>query len=319
MPAASASPVTPTADERGLASWDPADVAGLLLPAWEDFLELAGEVDLDAPTRLEGWTARAVCVHLGAWPGSRSVGRLRDEAEHGDLTDQDWADRRTATFDQDAHNEAVVAARGLAPRAEVLSALRRARDDVAEFLDSPDAVRLGSREVRSVLGPLPLTTHVAATAYELAVHSLDLATAGAPAPPATLMSAGVAALVDTTGALAARCELTAVAGCVAPEGGWAFSATLGAWSTLELPVLPDGWAAVQGRAADILDAAAGRRPVPPMLARRDLRLHQPGGLLALAPIVEAVPGLPGSAALRLAVRNLRGLSQLVRRLPGVPG
>jgi hypothetical protein len=93
----------------------------------------------------------------------------------------------------------------------------------------------------------------------------------------------------------------------------------GAWTTLELPDVPAGWAAVQGRAADVLDASAGRRAVPPMLARRELRLHQMTSLLALAPIVEAVPGLPGGAALRVAVRNVRGLSRLVRRLPGLPG
>jgi hypothetical protein len=46
-------------------------------------------------------------------------------------------------------------------------------------------------------------------------------------------------------------------------------------------------------------------------------VHHVGGLLALAPIVEAVPGLPGGAALRTAVRNLRSVSRLVRRLPGL--
>ena len=320
MSAPSAPPLVPSDDERGLASWEPADVAGLLLPAWDEFLEVAAEVDLDAPTRLEGWSARAVCVHLGSWPGSRSFHRMRDEAEHDDLTDDpDWSDHRAATFDQDAHNEAVVAARGLAPRADLLAALREARDDVAAFLGADDAARLGRRQVRSVLGPLPLTTLVAAAAYELAVHTLDMAPAGAPPPSPTLLSAGLAALVDTTGALAARCELAVSAGCVAPEGGWAFSAAPGAWSTLELPVVPGGWPAVQGRGADILDASAGRRAVPAMLARRELRLHQVTGLLALAPIVEAVPGLPGGSALRLAVRNVRGLSRLVRRIPGLPG
>jgi hypothetical protein len=56
-----------------------------------------------------------------------------------------------------------------------------------------------------------------------------------------------------------------------------------------------------------------------MLARRDLRLHHVTGLLTLAPIVEAVPGLPGGTALSAAIRNLRGLGRQVRRLPGVPG
>lgn len=318
MSAPSTPPVVPSDDERGLASWEPADVAGLLLPAWDEFLAIAGEVDLDGRTRLDGWTARSVLVHLGSWPGSRSFHRMRDEAERGDVGDADFADHRSATFDQDAHNEAVLETRGGVTRDEALAALQEAREDVAAYLSSDDATRLGRRQVRSVLGPLPLTTLVAAAAYELAVHTLDLAPAGAPPPSADLLSAGLAALVDTTGALAARCDIAASAGCLSPEGGWAFTAVPGAWSTLELPALPGSWPVVQGRAADVLDASAGRRAVPPMLARRDLRLHQVGGLLALAPIVEAVPGLPGGAALRVAVRNVRTVSRLVRRIPGLP-
>ncbi len=312
--------LVPAEGELGLASWEPADLADLVLPAWDEFLAIAAELDLDGPTRLDGWQARQVCVHLGSWPGSRSLHRMRDEAEQDDLADAaDWADHRASTFDQDAHNEAVLEARRGAPRAAVLAALQTSRDDVAEFLASPDAVVLGRRQIRSVLGPLPLGTLVAAGAYELAVHTLDLAPAGARAPSPTLLSAGLAALVDTTGGLAARHGITAGAGCVSPEGGWAFAAATGAWTTLELPAVPPSWPAVQGRAADLLDASAGRRAVPPMLARRDLRLHHVTGLLALAPIVEAVPGLPGGSALRSAVRNLRGVTRLVRRLPGVPG
>jgi hypothetical protein len=245
---------------------------------------------------------------------------MRDEAQRDDLASvADWSDHRSATFDQDAHNDAVLEARRDASRADVLAALRESRDEVAEHLSGGDAGTLGRRHVRSVLGPLPLTTLVAATAYELAVHALDLAPAGARTPTPTLLSAGLAALVDTTGGLAARCDLAVGAGCVSPDGGWAFASVPGAWTTLELPDVPAGWAAVQGRAADVLDASAGRRAVPPMLARRELRLHQMTSLLALAPIVEAVPGLPGGAALRVAVRNVRGLSRLVRRLPPPPG
>jgi uncharacterized protein (TIGR03083 family) len=316
----SAAPLSPSDGEAGLASWDPADVAGLLLPAWDEFIRTAGEVDLDAPTRLTGWNARAVCVHLGSWPGSRSYQRMRQEAtsDEGSAA-ADWADRRSATFDQDAHNEALVASERGAPRADVVAALQEARDDIAAHFATGDAAHLGSRRVRSVLGPLPLTTLIAASAYELAVHTLDLAPAGVPEPSPGLLSAGLAALVDTTGALAARCDITAGAACLCPGDGWAFASAQGAWTTLELPEMPGTWPAVQGAAADILDASAGRRGVPGMLARRDLRLHHIGGLLALAPIVEAVPGLPGGPALAAAVRNVRGLSRLVRRIPGVPG
>jgi hypothetical protein len=311
-------PIAPSDGELGLASWEPGDLAGVVLPAWDDFLGLATELDLDGPTRLTGWTARDVCVHLGSWPGSRSFLRMREEAERDEAA-VDWAEHRASTFDQDAHNEAVLAARGRAPRADVLAALHESRAEVAAFLGSDEATALGGRPVRSVLGPLPLSTLVAAAAYELAVHALDLAPAGARAPSVTLASAGVAALVDTTGALAARCDISAGAACLSPEGGWAFAARPGAWTTLELPAMPQGWPAVEGRAADLLDASAGRRAVPPMLARRDLRLHHVTSLLALAPIVEAVPGLPGGTALSAGIRNVRGLGRLVRRLPGVPG
>lgn len=319
MSASLVHPVVPSADERGLASWEPGDLAGLLLPAWDEFVDLATDIDLDAPTRLHGWTARAVFVHLGSWPGSRSFQRMRDEAERGEVSDErDFADHRSAVFDQDSHNDAVLEARGLAPRGALVEALLEARSDLEEYLRSDLPSRLGGRLVRSVLGPLPLTTLVAAGAYEIAVHTLDLAPAGAAPPSAALLSAGVAALVDTTGALAARCDLSTGAGCVSPEGGWAFATSGGAWTTLELPAVPEGWPTVEGRAADILDASAGRRSVPPMLARRDLRLHQVTGLLALAPIVEAVPGLPGGTALRVAVHNIRSLAHVLRKIPGLP-
>lgn len=308
--------LAPLDGECGLASWEPADLAALVLPAWDDFIDLVADLDLDRPSRVPGWTVRTVCVHLGSWPGSRSLERMREEAEGADL---DVDDPRGGTFDQEAHNEAVVAARPGATRTDVLAALARSRAEVAAFLASEEAPVLGRRRVRSVLGPLPLSTLVGAAAYELAVHALDLAPAGLRPPTTRLLSAAVASLVDTTGALAARCGLTSVAACVSPEGGWAFAAARGAWTTLELPAIPDGWAVVEGSAADLLDASAGRRAVPPMLARRELRLHHVGGLLALAPIVEAVPGLPGGAGLRTAVRNVRGVRRLVRRLPGLSG
>jgi hypothetical protein len=51
--------------------------------------------------------------------------------------------------------------------------------------------------------------------------------------------------------------------------------------------------------------------------RRELRAHGAGGLLALAPIVEAVPGIPGGAALKTAARYVGGIGRLVQRLPGM--
>jgi hypothetical protein len=134
-----------------------------------------------------------------------------------------------------------------------------------------------------------------------------------------MLSAGLASLVDVTGALAARCEISTTAGCLAPEGGWAFASNGPDWLTMDLPGVPTGWSVVDGRASVLLDASAGRRSVPGLLARREMRLHHVSGLLTLAPIVDAVPGLPGATALGGAARHLRGAGRLLRRLPGLSG
>ncbi|MGZ4594469.1 MAG: maleylpyruvate isomerase N-terminal domain-containing protein [Actinomycetes bacterium] len=312
MTATSPRSVVPSDGQRGLASWEPADLAALVLPSWDAFLEIARAVDLDGPTRVRGWTARELCIHLGSWPGSRSLQRLTDEAR------SDPADgRHESSFDQDSHNDAVIEAHAGASRDDVLTALTEARTETASFLSSTVPDELGGRLVRSVLGPLPLLTMVCAATYELAVHALDLAPAGAAAPPDHLLSAGLASLVDVTAALAARCEITTIAGCVSPQGGWAFATEGADWLTMDLPAVPTGWPVVDGEAAVLLDASAGRRGVPMLLARREMRLHHVGGLLALAPIVEAVPGLPGAHALGGAARHLRGAGRLLRRLPGI--
>lgn len=305
--------VLPAPGERGLSSWEPADLAGLVVPAWDAFRELADGVDLDARSRLAGWSARDVCVHLGSWPDSPSLQRLLDEAQSGGLPPDATYDE--SHYDQDGHNATVIATHADATRGEVLDALGQARDNAAAYLESAEARTLGTTPVRSVLGPLPLSAVVSAATYELAVHALDLAPAGAPAPPTTLLSAGLAALVDVTGALAARCGIEATAGALAPEGGWVVAVHGDDWLTTQLPDVPTGWAVVDGSAAALLDASAGRRSVPGMLARREMRLHHIGGLLALAPIVEAVPNLPGASALGGAARHLLSATRVLRRLP----
>jgi Mycothiol maleylpyruvate isomerase N-terminal domain len=306
--------VTPSAGERGLASWEPDDIASLVLPSWDAFQEIAAGVDLFEGTRVAGWTARDVCIHLGSWPGSRSLHRMMAEARDNAGDPESGSD-----FDQDAHNEAIIEAHGGASRDDVLLALAEARADAATFLASPEVREIGQRVIRSLLGPLPLLTMVCAATYELAVHALDLAPAGAPRPPDPMLSAGLASLVDVTGALAARCSISVTAGCLAPEGGWAFASKGHDWLTMDLPDMQTGWSVVDGRADALLDASAGRRSVPSLLARREMRLHHVSGLLTLAPIVEAVPGLPGSSALGGAARHLLGAGRLLRRLPGLPG
>jgi hypothetical protein len=63
-------------------------------------------------------------------------------------------------------------------------------------------------------------------------------------------------------------------------------------------------------------ASGGVDPVT-ALARRRLRVQGLGGLLRLAPIVAAAPGIPGGPVLQLAARSLGGAGGLLGRLfPG---
>lgn len=330
MPAAPR-PLVPDPGERGLSSADLSAVAGPLLAAWDGFLvvaqHLADAGGLDRPSRLPGWSARDVCVHLGSWPDAPVLERLLGDARaattrraDGGVGGMDAAELG-APLDVDGANEAVLAAHGDASDDEVMAALRAARERTVDFLDSPEARDLALAPTRTLLGPLPLLGHVEAAAYELAVHALDLAPAAAPAPSDELLLAGLGALADVTGALCARSGVTATVAILTPLGGWAFGSRGPDWTTVQLG--PDaaastlGWPSLEGAAPVVLDASAGRAAVPPLLLRRELRVHDVPGLLGLVPVLDAVPGLPGGAALAAGARYLSGLTRFVRRLPGL--
>lgn len=330
MPAAPR-PLVPDPGERGLSSADLSAVAGPLLAAWDGFLvvaqHLADAGGLGRPSRLPGWSARDVCVHLGSWPDAPVLERLLGDARaattrraDGGVGGMDAAELG-APLDVDGANEAVLAAHGDASDDEVMAALRAARERTVDFLDSPEARDLALAPTRTLLGPLPLLGHVEAAAYELAVHALDLAPAAAPAPSDELLLAGLGALADVTGALCARSGVTATVAILTPLGGWAFGSRGPDWTTVQLG--PDaaastlGWPSLEGAAPVVLDASAGRAVVPPLLLRRELRVHDVPGLLGLVPVLDAVPGLPGGAALAAGARYLSGLTRFVRRLPGL--
>jgi hypothetical protein len=65
-----------------------------------------------------------------------------------------------------------------------------------------------------------------------------------------------------------------------------------------------------------LEAASGRINPVPAVARRRLKVHEIGGLLKLAPIVQAVPGIPGGPILQLAARTVGGAGGMLGRLFG---
>src|SRR3954454_23053596 len=102
----------------------------MVLEAWDAFLATVTEVDLDRPSRLPGWRAHEICVHLGCW------------ADHTALADLIAAGRSGATgtaTDPDAVTARVTAPHRSASRDEVLAALRRNRDETERYLTEEPA------------------------------------------------------------------------------------------------------------------------------------------------------------------------------------
>ncbi|MCW2510865.1 MAG: uncharacterized protein JWP68_4013 [Modestobacter sp.] len=280
------------------------EVGRLVLHAWDAFLDQAAQVDLQRGTRLPGWRAQEVCVHLGVWPDHAALAGLVTNARSGGTGEAP---------DPDAVNARVTAAHRDAPRAEVLAALRAARAATEDYL-AEEPAWLDTAPTVSTVGRLPLLSVVLGQAYELAVHGLDLASAGAPAPPAEVLQSGIAALADVTGALAAAGGITAGAALATPDGGWAFAADDTGWTVRRLPAGEVPGTAVEAPADLLLDAASGRVNPVVAVARRRLKVHQLTGLLQLAPIVQSAPGIPGGPILQLAARTLGTTGGLLGRL-----
>src|SRR3954466_3082772 len=251
------------AAHQGLADEGRERVGGMGLGAWDFFLEQAASVDLERQSRLPGWRAHEICVHLGCWDDRQALADLIASARSGG----------TGTPpDVDAVNARVTSAHGGASRAEVLAPLRRNRDATPRYL-AEEPAELDTAPTVSVVGRLPLLSVVLGQAYELAVHGLDLVSCGAEPPPASVLQSGLAALADVTGALAASCDITGGVTLTTPDGGWAFAAD------------PHGWRGGGGRGgraagpwvgppADLLLDAAGGRITPfPAVARRRLKVH----------------------------------------------
>ena len=294
----------PTPPHAGMADAGRDRVGELVLPAWDAFLAAAEAVDLTAPTRLPGWRAQEVCVHLGVWSDHAALADLVASARDGG----------TGTpADVDAVNARVTAAHRDASREDVLAALERNRAATVAYLADEPPERDTAPAV-STVGRLPMLSVVLGQAYELAVHGLDLVSAGAAPPPAPVLQAGLAALADVTGALAAQQRITAGATLATPDGGWAFAAGADGWTVHPVPAGRVRGTAVEAPADLLLDAASGRTNPVTALALRRLRVQELGGLLALAPIVSVAPGIPGGPLLALAARTLGSAGGLLGRL-----
>jgi uncharacterized protein (TIGR03083 family) len=281
-------------------------VGGLVLPAWDFFIGQVEDADLTRRTRLPGWQVHEVAVHLGSWPDHTALADLIASARAGGTG---------APPDVDAVNARVTAAHRDAPREEVLAALRRNREATERYL-AEEPAELDTAETASTVGRLPLLSVVLGQAYELAVHGLDLADAGAAPVPGTVLQSGLAALADVTGALASSCGIAGGATLATPDGGWQFAADARGWRVDRVGPRVTAGAAVSAEADLLLEAASGRVNPVPAVARRKLKVHDVGGLLKLAPIVQAAPGIPGGPILALAARTVGGAGGMLGRLLG---
>lgn len=306
-----------TADDTagaGLADADPSDVGRRVLEAWADFRRIASAVDLDRACRLPGWRAQEVCVHLGAWPERAALAAITDAARVGAPPG--------APVDPDESNAVVLALHRGESRAAVLAALQAAQDAAAAYFALPDLPVVARRPIGTPVGVLPATSAIHTICYELAVHALDLHSAGAPAPPPRLLQSGLAALIDVTGSLAAGGGVHLTVAALEQNAGWRFTAGRGAgWRTEQ--VSPDSppptspHTAVRGKASDLLDISAGRANAAVLIATRHITVDDLPAFLRLAPLIESAPHIPGGAALRGATRLLRTAGGLLNRLPGL--
>lgn len=300
----------PSPGERGLATSDLDRLAASVAQSWALFASLVDDLDLDAPTRAKGLTVRDVVVPLGAWEDNRPLAVLLDEAQRGVVGDHDQA----------ALVDAVRAAHRDEPDEAVREAVRRQGEQMDGFLYGDGVEELGLAPVASMLGTLPVLTFLHAATYPLATSALDLERAGAVVPD-VLLGNGLLGLLDTVGALAARQGLTASLAAITPTGVLGTAAVPDGWRTAaisldELGDLPQAAGpSVQGTTRLLLDVVAGRADVPTAWARKEIAVHDVPGLLALAPVVQEVPGIPGRAALVAAIRATTALTGVWRRLP----
>lgn len=292
----------PSPGGRGLATDDREDLARRVRTAWDLFVALAEPLDLDAVTRARGLTVREVLTPLGAWSDNRPLPQLLDEARRGVVGDHDQG----ALVDhvREAHRDA--------SRDDVIAALRRQRDEMSAFLASPEADADGLLPVASMLGTLPVLTFLHASTYPLSTSALDLEQAGAEVPD-ELLRLGLVGVLDTIGALASRQGLMTSLTVRTPGLVAGVGAMPRDWRTSELPddAEPDG-PRIDGTVRLLLDVTAGRADVARAVAGKELAFHDVPGLLALAPLIEQVPGIPGRAALVAGIRAVQGVSSLLK-------
>ncbi|AXT86192.1 hypothetical protein C6I20_14060 [Aeromicrobium sp. A1-2] len=294
-----------TSTPQGLIDHGDYDLSGVVRDSWDAFLTQVESVDLSARTRLDGWTVRDIVVHLGTWDGRSAMTEVVETL---------GADETAPHTDPDSLNAALIDAHGGASDDDVRDALRGSRDAAVALLDSDVARQRGTELVVGVTGAMPLLTVMHAGCYELALHALDIADAMEGEVDPALLGHGIAALADSTGCLAARSSAEATVGVIADEAAWSFTSMADSgWTTEQVVGDPSG-PRVSGSATDLLEASSGRQDPVRLVARRRLKVAHVGGLMALTPVLDSVPGLPGGKSLAFAAKSLGGVGSLLGRL-----
>lgn len=292
----------PHSGEHGLASADPLVLAEAVDKSWARFIEIAAELDLSQRSRKHGWTGRDVVAHIGNWPGLRSLATVLADAHEGNV----------GTIDQNAVDEAALAAAADRTDAELLAAVDRAREQAVEWLRSDGPATWGKVLTSSPLGPLPVTTVVFASTYQMGVALLDLGPCGAPVDE-QVSHAALLAVLDTTGALAARKRVDGTFTAVTPTGIVAASAVRGCWRTSELADDPHYGPTVLAPANVVLDVTSGRAHVANLYRSGALHVRDLSGMARLAPVLEGIPGVPPLGAVGKAMVVVDAVGGLLGR------
>jgi hypothetical protein len=293
----------PSPHDHGLASGDPDALAGAIVRGWELFEESLGTADLDLPSRKAGWLGREIVAKVGEWEFGRRLEHMLAEAHDGDAD----------FYDADALDEQVRAGVADLPEDDILAAVATARQTTAEWLASDGPQTWGLVHTSSPLGPLPVLTVMNAMTYQLAIASIDLEPCGVQ-PPDELMHIGLMALVDTTGALAARKHVTGSFTAVTPDLIVGAAARGGHWRTAVLDTDPHVGPGVVAPARTVLDVTSGRANVAHLYRSGALHVRDLTGLLRLAPVLDGVPGIPPLGAVGRALSVVDAVGGLFGRL-----
>lgn len=288
----------PGPGDRGRISAGPHATLRDTVAAWDLFLGACDDIDMAGPTRKGGRSPAAVLALLGSWPEGRPLSALRSDALGGVMDAEPLRDI-------DAR---VLAAHGSGEPQVLRDALRRARDDIADWSATPAAPEEALLPVAGPLGIVPLGTLVSASAYQLAVAARDLAPAGLQ-PPTALMDAGVRALVDSVGAVAAATlagsgDAPLTLRVTTPRERLEVCAIGRDWTTCTSPSVAaviSGPPSLECSPEVLIDIASGRVSAPVAYARGDITADNLSGLLRVATALAAAPALPGGDALRAAV------------------